>query len=244
MTVSFVIPAHNEERLIARTLVALREAARSVAEPYETIVVDDSSTDRTAAVAEAHGARVIRVAHRQISATRNTGARAARGEVLIFVDADTLVSAPLLRAALDAMRGGASGGGCTIKFDGRLPLYAQMIEPLLVNAFRHASLAAGCFVFCTREAFNAVGGFDESVYGGEEILMSQALKRHGPFVVLRETVLTSGRKLRAYSASEMFRIMGFLISRGRKSVESRDGLDIWYGPRREDPETERRARRA
>jgi glycosyltransferase involved in cell wall biosynthesis len=244
LTISFVIPAHNEDLLIARTLVALREAARSVGEPHEILVVDDASTDRTAAISEAHGARVVHAKHRQISATRNAGARASRGDVLVFVDADTLVSAALVRAALDALRAGAVGGGCTIKFDGPLPAYARVIEPLLVEAFRHASLAAGCFVFCTRDAFDAVGGFDETVYGGEEILMSQALKRHGRFVVLRETVLTSGRKLRAYSASEMFRIMGFLISRGRKSVETRDGLDFWYGPRREDPEAGRPARSA
>src|SRR5436190_23873955 len=89
--VSFVIPAWNEESVLGPTLEAVRVAARHLAEPSEVIVADDSSTDQTAEIARQHGARVVTVQHRQISATRNAGAGAAQGDLLIFIDADTLV---------------------------------------------------------------------------------------------------------------------------------------------------------
>jgi glycosyltransferase involved in cell wall biosynthesis len=108
---SFVIPAYNEELLLGRTLEAIRTAAAASCEPFETIVVDDASTDRTAAIAAEHGARVIPVHFRQISRTRNAGARAAAGEFLLFVDADRwsllrwwYALAALRRAVGDAAR--------------------------------------------------------------------------------------------------------------------------------------------
>jgi glycosyltransferase involved in cell wall biosynthesis len=238
---SVIIPAYNEERLIGRSLSALTEGLRSVQEPYEVLVVDDASVDRTGAIAREHGARVVKVSHRQIAATRNAGAREARGDLFVFIDADTRAGGAVLRAAIAAMRGGAVGGGSRVRFDEPLPTYARLVHPLLLATMRTARLAAGCFLFCTREAFYAVGGFDEKMYGAEEIAMSQALKRQGRFVLLPEQVETSGRKLRAYSGMEILQVVAQLASRGSKSVESRQGLDMWYGPRREDPEAERLA---
>ncbi len=65
--------------------------------------------------------------------------------------------------------------------------------------------------------------------------MSTALKRYGRFVVLRETVTTSGRKLRAYSGREVLRTLARLARGGSKAVRQRDGLDLWYAERRPDP---------
>lgn len=234
--ISFIVPAYDEERLIGGTLRALHAAASSLGEPYEIVVADDASTDRTAAIAEEHGARVVRVAHRQIAATRNSGARAARGELFFFVDADTRIEEDVLRSALTVLRAGAVGGGSTVRFDGHVPLYARVLLPVLMTAFRILHLASGCFLYCTREAFETVGGFDEALYGSEELTLSRALRRHGRFVVLRETVTTSGRKLRAYSGWEIFRILARMALHGPSSVRKRSGLDIWYGERREDPE--------
>src|SRR5438105_14102323 len=230
--ISFIIPAYNEQLLLGATLLAVHAAAQQVDEPYEVIVVDDASTDRTASVAEEHGARVVPVAHRQIAATRNAGAREAKGDRLIFVDADTIVSESVLRAAIRVLHFGAVGGGATVRFDGRIPLYARLLLFVGTWLFRAARLAAGCFLFCTRRAFDAVGGFDEGFYGAEEIVMSNALKRHGRFVVLREVVVTSGRKVRAHSGLDALRAFGDLALHGPRS---RRGLAIWYEKRREDP---------
>ena len=232
--ISFVVPAYNEERLLGATLDALHEAGRTIGEAFEIIVTDDASTDRTAEIAAQRGAIVVATSKRQIAATRNAGAGAARGEWLIFVDADTVVNEAVMRAALLALRGGAVGGGAAVAFDGRVPFYARLLLPLVVHGFRWAGYAAGCFVFCTRAAFDAVGGFDERYFGAEEIFISRALKRQGRFVVLRETVLTSGRKLRTYSGLETLGMMLRLALRGPKAVRQRQGLELWYGPRRDD----------
>jgi hypothetical protein len=108
--------------------------------------------------------------------------------------------------------------------------------PVVVRVFRAARLAAGCFLFCSREAFTAVGGFDETFYGAEELVISQALKRHGKFIVLREAVITSGRKLRTHSVGEVLMIVGRLALRGPKAIQQRQGMELWYAERREDPQ--------
>ena len=108
--ITFIVPAHDEEQLLGRTLAALHAAAAEIGAQYELLVVDDASTDRTAEIARAAGARVITVQHRQIARARNAGARAAAGDLLIFVDADTLVNARTLRATVDRDRAGGRRG--------------------------------------------------------------------------------------------------------------------------------------
>ena len=193
--ISFVIPAHDEAELIGRTLSALHEAARAAGEAYEVIVVDDASIDRTGAIARENGARVVAVNFRQIAATRNAGARAASGDLVFFVDADTMVTGRAVTAAVRSMRGGAVGGGSAVRFDGPVPLYAAILErivlPVLLPLLK---LAPGCFLFCTRQAYLAAGGFDETLFWSEEVDFGKRLKRQGRFVVLRDFVITSGRK--------------------------------------------------
>lgn len=233
---SVVIPAHDEERLLGGTLRAVHAATGALGEPAEVIVVDDASTDRTADVARGHGARLVSVACRQISAARNAGARAATGDLLLFVDADTLVTPEAVAAAVAAIRAGAVGGGCAFRFDGRVPLWGRVLTVTTVRLYRAARLASGCFLFCTRDAFLAVGGFDERLFGSEEATMSRALGRRGRFVVLRETVTTSGRKLRAYSGREVLGIFARFALGGAGGMRQREGLDVWYGKRRPDPD--------
>jgi glycosyltransferase involved in cell wall biosynthesis len=201
------------------------------------VVADDASTDPTADVARELGARVVSVYHRQISATRNAGARAARGEFLIFVDADTVVTEAVVHAAAAAMRCGAVGSGSAFRFDDRLPLHSRILQAIAVPLYRACRLASGCFLFCTREAFDAVGGFDETLLVAEEGDMSLRLRRHGRFVILRHCVTTSGRKLRTYSARELLGLMARLLVAGPRGWRRRAGLETWYGERRADPES-------
>lgn len=229
--ISFVIPAHNEEALIGATVRALR---RCGAGELEVIVADDSSTDRTGEVAEREGARVVRIQKRHIAAARNAGARAARGEMLIFVDADTIVPSAAVKEAVRAIEGGAVGGGAGIRFDGWVPVYARVILAGLVWLFAVLKLSGGCFVFCRRDAFEAAGGWDERYYVGEEVHMCRALKRYGKFVLIREKVMTSGRKLRTYSAREVLGTLVRLSIRGVGAGRSRKGTEMWYGERRVD----------
>ena len=93
--------------------------------------------------------------------------------------------------------------------------------------------AAGCFVFARRAAFEAVGGFDESLYATEEIVLSRALKRQGRFRVLREPVITSGRKMRMYSSWKMVPMTLRLLRYGPTIFRDPRGLEWWYEGKRE-----------
>ena len=101
--ISFIVPAHNKQACLGRMLQAIQESARIVDQPYEVIVVDDASTDATAEIARQNDARVVSVTHRKIAATRNSGGRAARGERLFFIDADTMCHPRAVASALQYM---------------------------------------------------------------------------------------------------------------------------------------------
>jgi len=83
--ISVIIPAYNAAATLGRCLAALSEQSRP---PAEIIVVDDGSSDDTAELAQRHGVRLVRQANAGPAAARNAGARAARGELLLFTDAD------------------------------------------------------------------------------------------------------------------------------------------------------------
>ncbi len=215
--ISFVVPAHNEQACLGRTLQAIHESARAVGHPYEIIVVNDASTDATAEVAREHNATVLPVNHRQIAATRNSGGRAARGERLFFVDADTTINPRAVASALRYLDKGAVGGGTPTLFEGIVPLYIRLVAILSVIGAKLAGFTGGAFMYCTRAAFQATGGFNERLYWAEEGAFALALKRRGRFVVLWKPVLTSGRRFRTVL---------------RASVEK-----IWYDSNREGDET-------
>jgi cellulose synthase/poly-beta-1,6-N-acetylglucosamine synthase-like glycosyltransferase len=230
---SFIVPAHNEETLLGRTLDAIYAAASELGQPFEVVVADDASTDNTAEIARQHGARVVSVNFRQIAVTRNAGARASCGERLFFVDADTLVDARVLTAALRAMDNGAVGGGAPPRLEGPVPLYVRLFVLWLSVFMRIASLSGGAFMFCKRDAFEAVGGFNEQLFGAEDAALSAALRREGRFVILWKRVLTSGRRARTMSGLPMlwfFVGTAFFPSRMLKNRSRVEGM--WYDSNR------------
>ncbi len=230
--ISFIIPAYNEERLLGRTLQAIDEAAKEIDAAYELIVVDDNSSDNTGKIADDLGATVVNVNHRQIAATRNSGARAANGSLLVFVDADTVISTEILQSTMAAINNEAIGGSAAFRFDGSIPIYGRIIQWLLFCVYRLGKVVGGSYLFCTRDAFERVGGFDETVYGGEEMILSRSLKKLGGFILLKQTVLTSGRRLRIYSFWEIMRIIAFLGTCGGR-IEDRNAGWFWYDGKRE-----------
>jgi GT2 family glycosyltransferase len=118
-----------------------------------------------------------------------------------------------------------------VRFDAA-PAWANAFLAFLVPFFRTMRWAAGCFLFCRRDTFEAVGGFDEAYYASEEIHISRALGRHGRFVVLRETVTTSARKLRTHSLWDTLRLGTGLLLGGPASVKSRRATSFWYDGKR------------
>jgi glycosyltransferase involved in cell wall biosynthesis len=231
---SFIVPAYNEELELPATLAAIRAAADCAGRQCEILVVDDASTDATAETATKSGAQVVPINRRQIAASRNAGARAARGDILFFVDADTHIAPAHVTGAIELLETGWTGGGARVAVGGRVPLWARVATTVFCTIYFGFNLGAGAFLFTTRKSFEAIGGFDETLFIGEEIYFSRALKKLGRFKILPQPVVTSGRKLRIYSAREIFSRSFAIIIRGMSAARSRDGLDFWYNGKRED----------
>jgi glycosyltransferase involved in cell wall biosynthesis len=235
--ISFIVPAHNEQACLPSTLRAIHESARSLNQPYEIIVVDDASSDATAEIARENNTRVVSVNHRQIAATRNSGGSAANGERLFFVDADTVINPRAVAAALRAMDKGAVGGGAPAWIDKNevVPLYLRLIGPFALIMPKLVGFSGGAFMFCTREAFQATGGFNERLFWGEESLFALALKREGWFAGLWESVLTSGRRFRKISGLQFLAGGARMIFSPLKSFTRRTfGEKVWYDSNRDD----------
>lgn len=119
--------------------------------------------------------------------------------------------------------------------DGQVPLYVRGLFIITAAVMRRRNWFAGCFVFCTREAFTRVRGFDETLFASEEIALSKAFHRIGRVVLLDEEVVTAGRKARSHSAWHLLRLLAVFAVRGHAILRTREHLGLWYGERRKDP---------
>ena len=230
---SFIVPAHNEECELLASLRAIRHAADAAGQPYEIVLVDDDSTDRTAEIAQEVGARVVHVQLRQIAAVRNAGACAARGDVFFFVDADTHIAPVHVTAALDALASGFIGGSARIALDAEVPFWARMLLRVFAFFYFGANLGVGAFMFMRRESFEEVGGFDEQYFAGEEMYLTLALKKLGRFVLLPEPITTSARKVRMHSGMHVFGQWVGMMLGGQNALRNRERLGLWYDGKRE-----------
>ena len=181
MRFSVIIPAFNEEKYLPRLLDSIEVARANYSggrDEIEVIVADNNSSDRTAAVAATHGARVVTVARRCIAAARNGAAQAAHGQLFCFIDADSAVH-PQTFAAIDAaMKTGRYVWGVTgAKLERRsFPLMITycVVMPMVLVTGLDTGLS-----FCRREDFLAVGGYDENRLYAEDVLLPLALRRLG-----------------------------------------------------------------
>jgi glycosyltransferase involved in cell wall biosynthesis len=239
--ISVVIPAFNEEKLIGATLRSVQAAGAAFGGngwTMEIVVCDNNSTDATAALARAAGARVVFEPVNQISRARNTGAAAAEGEWLIFVDADSRPARELFaEVAGEIQSGRCLAGGCTVRMDER-HFVGDCGTGLWNLISRIQKWTAGSFIFCQTAAFRKIGGFSDELFASEEIDLSKRLKKlarqEGKKVVIlhRHPVLTSARKLTLYSRREYARFLAKAIFHPRKTTRSREGCQPWYDGRR------------
>ncbi len=228
-----VVPAWNEAPRIGAVLQAVKDAQAKQQLDGDIVVVDNNSTDDTAAVAESTGATVVFEPVNQIARARNAGAAATQAEFLIFLDADTKPSPELFALTLEMLTGGeVIGGGSTMKLDRQVQRLAQLGVDCWNWFSVKRGVAAGCYIFCTREAFEAVGGFDERQYAAEEVFLSKAMRRYAArqlkkFVVLDQfPVTTSARKLDWYSGRKKFIQLLMLLIPG--ATRSKSMLGMWY----------------
>jgi len=241
LRLSVVIPAYNEEKLIAGTIGGLRESLRGAGfgeGAFEIIVCDNASSDATAALAAEAGARVVFEPERQIARARNVGASWARAPWLLFLDADSWPDTALMVELLAALADdGVVAGGCTMRMDDVPRTIGVALRAWNLTS-RLCRWGAGSFIFCRRDAFQAIGGFGLDFYVAEEIDFSRRIKRWGAarglrFRVLhRHPLLTSGRKGALYSQREIGSLMLSMLRHPRRFFRDRHLLTLWYDGRR------------
>ena len=242
MKLSFVVPAFNEAKHIEHCLAHIDAAVAGCIQDrdltVERIVVDNNSTDETAAIAESLGAVVVFEPINQISRARNAGATAARGDWLIFVDADSDLSPELLSDVLALIDQGGYVGCGSVMMMQNAPLSWRWSIATWNWLSAKLSWAAGSFFVCRADAFAELGGFSEQIFVSEEIELSRRVKRfaraHGErFVVLTgHPLVTSGRKFELYSQWEIFTQFCRLIFSPRSAPKNKAALDVWYDGRR------------
>jgi len=241
MKISIVIPAFNEALLLGVSLETVRPAIRAFDAfgwTSELIVCDNNSTDTTAEIARAHGATVVFEPGNQIARARNTGAAAATGDWLIFVDADSHPTFELFADVANTIKTGSClAGGTTIRMSERY-FVADMITGLWNFSSRMVRWLAGAFIFVEAEAFREIGGFSLELFAGEEIDFCQRLKvlakasKRKIVVLHRHPLITSARKLRLYTPKEHFRFLVRAIFNRRRMLGSAKEAHIWYDGRR------------
>ncbi len=241
MKISIVVPAFNEEKLLPaslRSIQAASEAFRVRGWESELIVCNNNSTDRTAEVAEAEGARVVFEPINQIARARNCGAAAASGDWLLFIDADSQPPRELFDDVLDAIASGKYlAGGATVKLDQWFPGMWFFVALWNLTS-RVMKWCAGSFIFCEAEAFRAIGGFSNDLFVSEELDLSQRLRAYAEtkgqrmIILARHPLVTSARKIKLYGHGAHLKfLLKLILGRGRV-MRQREECAIWYDGRR------------
>ncbi|HYJ89335.1 MAG TPA: glycosyltransferase, partial [Pyrinomonadaceae bacterium] len=181
ISISVIVPAYNEEKYLGETLKSIHRAVRFLqkkdAVTTEVIVVDNESIDSTAAIASSFGASVIKESQHNVAAVRNSGANFAKGNVLVFVDADTIVPEELLWRIHEILVSPTCFGGA-VDTDYRpaktsVKTYLQLWRIL----GKLAGVAQGATQFCRSEVYASLHGYDESIYMGEDVDFFWRMKR-------------------------------------------------------------------
>lgn len=237
MTISVVIPAHNEEDLLPRCLASIEQSAAHAGLPVEVVVVLNRCTDRTEEIAKAHGCLLVHEEAKNLSLIRNAGARAATGEILITIDADSAMHPRTLEAVHDRLASGRYIGGATLVVPDRLSLgICCSLLVVLLHLWRNG-FGYGLF-WCHRRDFEAIGGFDPDFLTVEDVDFLRRLKQHGRAQGLRFGTLwsapmrTSSRKFDQFGDWFFVTNPGFL-KRALDGHDRKAGDRFWYDARTE-----------
>ena len=221
--ISVIIPTLNEQTDLGTTLDALARLRGSV----EIIVVDGGSGDGTLAVAREHGVRALE-AERGRGVQMHAGARAARGAVLWFLHADTLVPADAAERITLAVRDPAVvGGNFRLRFDGRR--WTSRFHTCLQPIFGWLGLVYGdSAIFVRRDQYEQVGGFKPYPLF-EDLDLVRRLRRRGRMIRLSSTVVTSSRRFEKRSYSLTF-VRWILLQMLYSLGVSPNWLSRYYAP--------------
>lgn len=196
MKVSVIIPAYNEEKYIKKCLKSINNQTLR-REEYEVIVCDDASTDKTSTIAKKYADKLIRLKKcKTIGEVRNKGAKKAKGEILLFVDADTKLKSDFLQKILE----------CKTTFGISKNLYygdedfislLNILNNFFLKNIPRLAVTPGCCMYINKKEFNRIGGFNKDYKRNEDNLFFQKLfKQKKKISLVDSKVYTSDRKLK------------------------------------------------
>jgi glycosyltransferase involved in cell wall biosynthesis len=189
--ISIIIPAHNEQDYIRRTLEA---ASRQTFRDFEIVVVTNGCTDRTGDIARELCDQVIVMPERGLSRARNLGGQAARGKVLIFLDADTLLEPDALEVIVERFTPECAAG--TLKGCPDVSRLSYLLMYAVKNFQHRSGLHQGSsgIILCWKEHFIATGGFDEALHVTENSDLIRKLRFFGRYAFISETAVTTSMR--------------------------------------------------
>ncbi|VVB67918.1 Glycosyltransferase AglE [Candidatus Norongarragalina meridionalis] len=208
MRVSVVIPTYNEEKRIA---ACIRSLKNQTLKPYEIIVADDESPDKTAAIAKKLGARVIKVSKRRIAAGRQAGAKAARGEIIACTDGDAVLDKNWLRKLCAPFSDSrvVSTHGSVFLTDGNA--FDRALCEFFLNPYFAATNAlglpsgAGSSMAIRASALKKIGGFDETLVTGEDVDVQRKVRKLGRTVFVGDAIAyVSARRIKRWGYVRFF----------------------------------------
>ena len=202
--ISVIVPTLNEEKYLPQCLRSL--VNQSWDRPCEIIVVDGGSTDQTVRVAKRYANKVLLKPKAPVGAARNLGAKTASGEILAFIDADTIANPQWLSSIDAAFRDDPTAVGLTgptLPYDGELSdsityrLWTIYLQRLLLYLEMPHVIGFNCAY--RRAPFLSVGGFDDNCVMSEDIKLAHKIRRYGKITFEKEmSALTSARRFRKY----------------------------------------------
>ena len=179
---TIVIPAHNEEKYIGKCLRAIISASKYVKpDSVEIIVVANRCTDNTCMIAKHYGAKVFKNEDKCIAAVRNTGVKEAEGEIVVTIEADSLMTKYSLAEIREKLESGKYiGGGTVPRFDrmsvGIAVSSVYVVLNLLPAMIKNGGYLGGAMFWFCRNDFEAINGFDESLISLEDMDFAARLK--------------------------------------------------------------------
>lgn len=236
MRISVIIPAHNEEQFLPACLESISTAAENCDHDIERIVVLNRCTDRTEEIAADQHCTLVREDAPNLSRIRNAGAAVSTGEIIVTIDADSLMHPRTFLEVVKKLESGKFIGGGTIVLLERLSL--GILCSMVVVFFRLIKFGMSYGLFwCRKEEFDAIKGFDENLVSIEDVDFVIRLKAHGKSqgkrfgTLWRAPITTSCRKFDQFGDWFLVKNPAFLkrvfSGKDRKAAD-----EFWYDPRR------------
>lgn len=234
---SVIVPAHNEEQYIGKCLQAIRTAEEQTESgSVQIIVVANRCTDKTAEIAAQYGAEVIENQDKCIASIRNAGAKAAAGEILVTVDADTYIAPETFTEIRTLLESGRYiGGGAVPTFDraslGIAVSTFYVLLQMLPEIIRCRGMLSGAVFWCRKSDFDAVGGFDPSLVSLEDLDFAKRLKQYGKergkkYGTLKSKIYTSARKFDQFG--DWYLIKNRKLTKRIFTGKDREAADQYY----------------